>query len=141
MPQCCRCNGIGRCRGCVCAKNERICISCTPGRNDRCEKQPEDVSNAISNPTQDRLSASPTVTPGIQKNQYQVNEDDRETQSVVEEHGPDNHYMYHDQRIECVQAINWENSPHLSTYTPQPFNGEKSKVKHFLTLFKTAMER
>ena len=94
MPQCCWCNGNGRCRGCVCAKNKRVCTSCTPGRNGRCENQPD----AVSDSTQDRLSATPTTLPGtmndeIQPNQRQVSEDVRETQSVMADDGPDDHYQ------------------------------------------------
>ena len=38
MPsQCCRCNGNGRCRGCVCVRGGRTCTSCTPSRSGRCE--------------------------------------------------------------------------------------------------------
>ena len=40
MPQCCRCNGNGRCTGCVCARSMKTCTSCTPSRNGRCENQP-----------------------------------------------------------------------------------------------------
>ncbi len=36
MPQCCRCNGSGRCANCVCAKAKKPCTSCLPGRKARC---------------------------------------------------------------------------------------------------------
>ena len=36
-PQCCRCNGKGRCRGCVCVRSGKACISCMPSRSGRCE--------------------------------------------------------------------------------------------------------
>ena len=35
-PQCCRCNGNGRCKGCLCARSRRICTN-TPSHNGRCE--------------------------------------------------------------------------------------------------------
>ena len=36
-PQCCRCNGSGRCRACKCVREGKTCTGCTPGRNGRCE--------------------------------------------------------------------------------------------------------
>ena len=33
---CCRCNGSGRCRNCVCVKANRPCSSCLPDRRGRC---------------------------------------------------------------------------------------------------------
>ena len=39
MTQCCRCNGNGWCRGCICAKNSRVCTNCKPGKDKRCENQ------------------------------------------------------------------------------------------------------
>ncbi|KAL5516816.1 hypothetical protein EMCRGX_G002236 [Ephydatia muelleri] len=33
MPQCCRCNSYGYCKGCECVKKNKSCSSCTPGRN------------------------------------------------------------------------------------------------------------
>ena len=61
MPQCCRCNGSGRCVNCVCVRNNRTCANCTPGKNGRCENQlplssesrPQS-ENAVA-PTQDPL--------------------------------------------------------------------------------------
>ena len=34
--QCCRCNGRGTCRNCVCAKYSRPCKNCAPGRSMKC---------------------------------------------------------------------------------------------------------
>ena len=39
MPQCCRCNGKGRCKGCVCVRNGKTCTNCTPGRVGKCENR------------------------------------------------------------------------------------------------------
>ena len=39
MIRCCRCNGNGRCRGCICPKNNRVCNNCKPGEDNRCENQ------------------------------------------------------------------------------------------------------
>jgi hypothetical protein len=36
-PQCCRCNGKGRCKGCVCARSGTVCTNCTPSHIGRCE--------------------------------------------------------------------------------------------------------
>ena len=36
-PQCCRCNGSGRCRSCFCVKNKQSCTNCLPGKTSRCE--------------------------------------------------------------------------------------------------------
>ena len=46
-PQCCQCNGNGRCKGCICVRNGRACLSCTPGRNGRCENSGRGVSNVM----------------------------------------------------------------------------------------------
>ena len=85
VQTCCRCNGSGRCRGYVCAKNKRACTSCTPGR---CENQPD----AVSDSTQDS-NANYFARNNERRNTHQVNEDIRETQSVMAEDGPDDHYQ------------------------------------------------
>ena len=36
-PQCCRCNGKGRCVGCSCVRSGRMCTNCTPRHKGRCE--------------------------------------------------------------------------------------------------------
>ena len=77
MPQCCRCNGSGRCKGCVCAKNKRLCTSCTPGRSGRCENQPAPSTPSCS--SQVRLPDTSTTTPGTlnvgtQSNESQASE-------------------------------------------------------------------
>ena len=36
MPQCCRCNGGGKCRNCVSAKANRRCTNCLPSRKGCC---------------------------------------------------------------------------------------------------------
>ena len=36
-PQCCRCNGKGRCVGCSCVRRGVLCANCTPSHNGRCE--------------------------------------------------------------------------------------------------------
>ena len=36
MPQCCRCNGSGRCANCACVKAKKPCTNCLPGRKARC---------------------------------------------------------------------------------------------------------
>ena len=40
MPDCCRCNGLGTCRRCSCAKAGRLCENCLPGRRGLCVNQP-----------------------------------------------------------------------------------------------------
>ena len=50
MPLCCRCNGGGKCRNCVCAKAKRQCTSCLPSRRGCC-------SNIM------RMTASPAIVP------------------------------------------------------------------------------
>lgn len=94
MPQCCRCNGNGRCRGCVCTKNKRVCTSYAPGRNGLCENQPV----AISDSTQDNLSVSTSTTPES-TNTDEIQPNQREESEVVRngiaDNGPDDHY--HDQ--------------------------------------------
>ena len=39
MPQCCRCNGNGRCKGCVCVRSGKHCTNCTPNQVGRCENR------------------------------------------------------------------------------------------------------
>ena len=39
MPQCCRCNGNGRCKACVCARSGKPCTDCTPSHVGRCENR------------------------------------------------------------------------------------------------------
>ena len=48
MPQCCRCNGSGRCKGCECARKNTPCSSCTPSRNGKCANQPLDRTDATA---------------------------------------------------------------------------------------------
>ena len=52
-PQCCRCNGNGRCKGCVCVRNGKACTNCTPSHAGRCENratnaEPEDRDNTTN---------------------------------------------------------------------------------------------
>jgi len=96
MPQCCRCNASGRCRGCVCAKNKRVCTSCTPGRSGRCENQPDAVSDSTHDSLSATPAATPATTPGTMNDEFQPNQrqesDFRETQSVMADNGPDDHH-------------------------------------------------
>ena len=39
MPQCCRCNGNGRCKGCVCVRSGKHCTNCTQNQVGRCENR------------------------------------------------------------------------------------------------------
>ena len=64
-PQCCRCNGNGRCRGCKCVREGRSCLNCTPGRNRRCENVAE-ANGGISPP-------EPSVS--LQSEQYTMVEE------------------------------------------------------------------
>ena len=36
MPQCCRCNGSGRCVSCACARAKTDCTYCLPSKRSRC---------------------------------------------------------------------------------------------------------
>ena len=61
-PQCCRCNGSGRCRTCKCVREGRTCVSCTPGRNRRCEN----VGNpALEDVTQPHPRIPEAVPPAL----------------------------------------------------------------------------
>ena len=55
MPQCCRCNGYGHCKGCVCVRNGDVCTNCTPSRSGMCENfqlmSTTDQLNMITNAT------------------------------------------------------------------------------------------
>ena len=37
MIKTCRCNSNAQCRGCDCPKNNRICMTCKPGKEKHCE--------------------------------------------------------------------------------------------------------
>ena len=37
MPQCCRCNGSGRCKNCSCKKAGRVCTNCLPSKKNQCK--------------------------------------------------------------------------------------------------------
>ena len=39
MPQCCRCNGNGRCKACICTRSGKPCTDCTPSHVGRCENR------------------------------------------------------------------------------------------------------
>ena len=51
MPQCCRCNGSGRCVSCACARAKKDCTNCLPSRRSRC-------SNFVPPPNIPQLSRS-----------------------------------------------------------------------------------
>ena len=76
MTQCCRCNGNGICRGCICTKNNRVCTNCKPGNNKRCENQATILSSLIqdSSPIQRANDTSSTTI----VNQREVSTDNEE---------------------------------------------------------------
>ena len=39
MPQCCRCNGNGRCKACICVRSGKPCTDCTPSHVGRFENR------------------------------------------------------------------------------------------------------
>ena len=47
-PQCCRCNGGGKCRNCVCAKANRRCTNCLPSRKGCCSNTAPVSASGIS---------------------------------------------------------------------------------------------
>ncbi len=53
-PQCCRCNGQGRCRSCKCVRDGVNCTNCTPGRNGRCENTAPPVPPPVPPPSAPR---------------------------------------------------------------------------------------
>ena len=68
-PQCCRCNGRGRCKGCVCARSGTVCTNCTPSHIGRCENygkaartntRDEDLVDSVGRPdvVSDQLETS-----------------------------------------------------------------------------------
>ena len=77
MVVCCRCNGDGKCKNCVCVKEKRTCTSCLPSRRGKCLniKQPAASTTTPAQPsTADRelpthaavtnaTSSSPTTPP------------------------------------------------------------------------------
>ena len=64
MTRCCRCNGYGRCRGCIRAKNNRVCNNCMPGKDNRCENQTTVLPRLTQDgyPTVQRKSIKPKST-------------------------------------------------------------------------------
>lgn len=59
MPQCCRCNGNGRCRSCFCVRSGLKCINCLPLRRGRCENfEDSSPQPAVSSLIQSDLSTS-----------------------------------------------------------------------------------
>ena len=80
MPQCCRCNGSGRCANCVCVRNNRTCTNCTPAKNGCCENQlpsldPDPTQPPQPQPTQTQSSTSEdeaTTTDSQQASQTHV---------------------------------------------------------------------
>ena len=54
MP-CCKCNGSGaRCKGCSCAKSNKGCVDCYPGRRGKC-------SNASNRSPAEQASSQPST--------------------------------------------------------------------------------
>ena len=51
-PQCCRCNGNGHCRGCVCVRSNRPCTNCLPRHHGWCENLGDDSPNGITDGAQ-----------------------------------------------------------------------------------------
>ena len=48
VPTCCRCNRTGPCKGCVCVKAGRFCVSCLPRRLDECRNLPPSSPSVLS---------------------------------------------------------------------------------------------
>ena len=67
MPDCCRCNGLGTCRRCSCAKAGRLCENCLPGRKGRCANQPpiRDSSSIATTPAPQIDEQATTLPPTI----------------------------------------------------------------------------
>ena len=80
MPQCCRCNGSGRCVNSVCVRNNRTCTNCTPSSSGRCENQP-------SSPE----TMQPSITlPPMQDSLLPIDEDEAHDQAEVSQTTTDN---------------------------------------------------
>ena len=73
-PQCCRCNGNGRCRGCVCVRSNRPCTNCLPRRQRRCENIGDDSRNGIT----DGAQLEPPEPPEIHQSELPPAEYDSE---------------------------------------------------------------
>ena len=51
MPQCCRCNGKGKCLNCTCKKSGMKCTDCLPSKKNQCKNLvTSDISNSSGNP-------------------------------------------------------------------------------------------
>ena len=62
MPPCCRCNGSGRCKNCVCHKSGRSCTDCLPSHRGNCSNGHIPAPPSLTTPS--KPSTPPTVAPG-----------------------------------------------------------------------------
>ena len=60
MCQCCRCNGSGCCKNCLCVKAGNACIDCLPSKRQTCSNQP--IQSLQSLPTGNPPSSQSTAT-------------------------------------------------------------------------------
>ena len=88
MTQCCRCNGNGRCRGCICAKNNRVCNNCKPRKDKRCENQKLALPSLIQDgyPTTQGNEPSPNQNQVLDNERTSIGLDDQNqnVRTVVE---------------------------------------------------------
>lgn len=93
-PQCCRCNGNGRCRGCVCAKKKQACTNCTPGRNSRCENRHiQPTSQALTSVTPVTAESEPTLELSNSVHDTQETAELDDISSSMAGNAPDVHYQ------------------------------------------------
>ena len=61
MPVCCRCNGGGRCKSCICVKSGRPCVDCLPSRKGHCCNNAPSTTTTTASDNGHCLSLSPSV--------------------------------------------------------------------------------
>ena len=86
MPTCCRCNGKGRCKACICKKNGSCCTNCLPGRNGRCENTSALSIQTSQDPTEppDAILAANVYTPPSLENLSATTEAGGDNVTLVE---------------------------------------------------------
>ena len=93
-PQCCRCNGSGRCRSCFCVKNKQSCTNCLPGKTSRCENwhQPTICQAPVSDAPVTANDHERTLE--LPNNELETQETEIEPEGPpMADNAPDDHYQ------------------------------------------------
>ena len=111
-PQCCRCNGNGRCKGCLCARSGRICTNCTPSRNGRCKNLSHATASEVATqPPETLLSGRQATTTEERSSVYQADRQTTERTHGRESLSPNNHPPI----VECASARHQQHNSSVSS--------------------------